>query len=229
MIVSIHQPQYLPWVPYFLKIAESDLFIILDSVDFQKNGLQNRNRIKTAQGGGWLTVPVCQKLGQKIRDVEIDNTIEWRKKHWNSIAQNYSKAQSFGKYADELEEVYRRDWSLLIDLDMHILEMMVHWMEIGTRMIRSSEMKTVGKGSGLVLGLCREVGATRYLSGVGARSYLNEEAFQVAGVELVYRAPVLPDTYPQRHSKVGFLNDLSALDIVLNCGDQWRKYVAAGA
>lgn len=229
MIVSIHQPQYLPWVPYFLKIAESELFIILDSVDFQKNGLQNRNRIKTVQGGSWLTVPVCQKLGQKIRDVENNNDVEWRKKHWNTIAQNYSKAPSFRKYADELEEVYRRDWTLLVDLNMCMLEMMVRWMEIGTRMIRSSAMKAAGKGSNLVLNLCREVGATRYVSGVGARSYLSEEAFQAAGVEIVYRAPVFPDPYPQQHSKLGFLNDLSALDIVLNCGDEWRKYIAAGA
>ena len=89
-------------------------------------------------------------------------------------------------------------------------------------------MKAVGQGSNLVLNLCREVGATRYISGVGARSYLSEEAFQAAGVEIVYRAPVHPDPYPQQHTKVGFLNDLSALDIVLNCGDGWRKYVAAG-
>jgi hypothetical protein len=225
MVVSIHQPQYLPWLPYFLKIKDSDLFIILDSVDFQKNGLQNRNQIKTAQGAAWLTVPVRQRLGQKIQEVENNNTVDWRKKHWNSIVQNYRKGRSFRVYADELEEVYRREWDLLVDLNMWLIRAMARWMGIHTPMVRSSEMRAEGKGSDLVLNLCREVGATRYKSGVGAKSYLKEDAFALAGVEIEYHEPTLPDTYPQQHTSIGFLGQLSALDIVLNCGDTWREYV----
>ena len=98
MKISIHQPQYIPWLPYFLKIANSDCFIFLDSVDFQKNGIQNRNKIKTAQGEQWLTVPVKQHLGQKIYDTAIDDSKNWKKKHWQTIKQCYSKAPLFSLY-----------------------------------------------------------------------------------------------------------------------------------
>ena len=109
MKVSIHQPQYLPWPPYFKKIDEADLFIILDSVDFQKNGLQNRNQIKTSQGAHWLTVPVEQHLGQKISEVRIQNSPNWRKKHWQAIQQNYSKAPFYSTYIEELRGIYEYD------------------------------------------------------------------------------------------------------------------------
>lgn len=229
MIVSIHQPQYLPWLPYIVKIDDSEVFIILDSVDFQKNGLQNRNQIKTAQGASWLTVPVRQNLGQKIVDVEINNSIDWRKKHWLGIAQNYGKAAFFRTYADELESVYTRNWTMLVDLNIHVLEMMLRWMNISARMLRSSQMKAGGKASDLVLDLCKEVGARRYISGTGGKNYLNEAAFRDAGVEIIYRSPSLPELYPQQHLKAGFLNDLSALDIILNCGEGWRAFLKSAA
>ena len=225
MIVSIHQPQYLPWIPYFAKIAESDVFIILDSVDFQKNGLQNRNKIKTPQGPIWLTVPVRQRLGQKIIEVEIIQNIDWSKKHWKTILQNYAKADFFKVYADELEDVYTRNWTMIVDLNLHLIQLMLHWMNISTRILRSSEMNATGHGSDLVLNLCLEVGARQYVSGIGGKNYLDEQAFRAAGVNIIYKPPNLPEFYPQQHLKAGFINDLSALDIILNCGQRSNKFL----
>lgn len=227
MNISIHQPQYLPWLPYFTKIEESDVFILLDTVDFQKNGLQNRNQIKTAQGAHWLTVPVCQQLGQKIMDVKIDDKSDWRRKHWQTILQCYGRAAEFKIYEKELEALYAGEWSSLNELNIQIIAMMMRWMNIHTPVFRSSQMKATGIASDLVLNLCREVGATRYLSGTGGKSYLEPDAFQNAGVEIVYRPSVLPDAYPQLSPKAGFINRLSALDILLNCGMAWKNYVPA--
>ena len=94
MKISIHQPQYIPWVPYFLKIAQSDLFVFLDTVSFQKNGLQNRNKIKTPQGAEWLTVPVQQKLSTPINEVKLVKG-NWQKKHVKSLQSNYRKSKEF--------------------------------------------------------------------------------------------------------------------------------------
>jgi hypothetical protein len=226
MNVSIHQPQYLPWWPYLLKIEESDTFILLDSVDFQKNGLQNRNQIKTAQGAQWLTVPVKQRLGQKINEVELDANVNWRKKHWQTIQQNYRKAGAFDQYAGELEQLYVREWTSLNDLAIAYLEMTLRWLGIERTVLRSSQMRSTGHASELVLNLCIEAGARRYVSGMGGRNYLNEAAFQDAGIEIVYRAPILPRPYPQQHPQAGFIDSLSALDLVLNCGSDWRRYVS---
>jgi hypothetical protein len=225
MIVSIHQPQYLPWLPYFLKVEESDLFILLDTVDFQKNGLQNRNQIKTSQGAQWLTVPVRQKLGQKINEVQIDNQVDWRKKHWTTIQHSYGKALAFKCYSEELEDVFLREWLSLNELNIHLFTLMLRWLGIERRIQRSSNMAAEGNGSELVLNLCREAGAKRYISGTGGHNYLDEMAFKDEGVELVYRSSVLPEQYQQMYPQAGFLNSLSALDIILNCGQEWRKYL----
>lgn len=228
MNIAIHQPQYFPWLPYFLKIEESDLFVILDTVDFQKNGLQNRNLIKTAQGAHWLTVPVRQQLGQKIVDVKIDTSTDWRRKHWQTLLQCYRKSGFFDLYEEELEALYARDWLSLNELNIEIISMMMGWMEIRTPLVRSSQMQATGAASDLVLKLCIEAGATRYLSGTGGKNYLEPDSFSKAGVEIVYRPAVLPEMYPQLHSRAGFINDLSALDILLNCGKSWRNYLPAG-
>jgi len=223
--VAIHQPQYLPWLPYFLKIEESDVFILLDTVDFQKNGLQNRNQIKTAQGPYWLTVPVRQQLGQKIQDVKIDNSTDWRRKHWQTIQQCYRKAPAFDAYEKDLEAVYCREWVGLNELNIELIVLMLGWMNIRTPILRSSQMMATGVASDLVLNLCVETGAKRYLSGTGGKNYLEPEAFEKAGVEIVYRPSLLPEAYPQLFFRAGFVNHLSALDLVLNCGDAWRSYL----
>jgi hypothetical protein len=224
MIISIHQPQYLPWLPYFLKIEESDLFIFLDTVDFQKNGLQNRNQIKTAQGAHWLTVPVQQQLGQKIRDVKIDNRNNWRRKHWQTLQQCYQKAPAFKDYEKDIEALYMREWEDLSELNIELTTMMLRWMNIRTPIVRSSQMNATGTASELVLNICREAGATCYISGTGGANYLEPESFAEAGIEIVYRSSMLPEAYPQLFPKAGYINYLSALDILLNCGEAWRNY-----
>lgn len=224
MRVSIHQPQYIPWLPYFAKIEESDLFIFLDSVDFQKNGLQNRNQIKTSQGVQWLTVPVRQRLGQKIADVTIDDHSGWRRKHWQTLLHSYGKAPKFEVYESDIQEWFDINWSGLSELNTHIIMTMLRWMDIRTPTRKSSEMMAAGNGSDLILNLCLETGATTYISGVGGKSYLNDDDFKRAGVEILYRAPALPKAYPQLFPAVDFHNDLSAIDLLLNCGDAWRTY-----
>jgi len=229
MKVAIHQPQYLPWLPYFKKIEESDVFIFLDTVDFQKNGLQNRNQIKTGQGAHWLTVPIRQQLGQKIQDVRIDNSIDWRRKHWQTIRQCYGKAPFFKTYNQNIETLYAREWGCLNELNIELTMLMLSWMKIGTHVLRSSQMKATGASSDLVLNLCLEAGAKQYLTGIGGKSYLDLESFQKAGVEIIYRPSLLPADYPQLFRQTGFINHLSALDIVFNCGDGWRSYLPEGA
>jgi hypothetical protein len=225
MIVAIHQPQYLPWLSYFLKIEESDIFILLDTVSFQKNGLQNRNQIKTTKGRQWLTVPVKQSLGQEIKDVQIDNHRDWRRKHWHTICYSYGKSALFKHYQDRLEEIYEYDWTHLTELNIELMSLMLDWMGIRTKILRSSEMKASGVASELLLNLCLEAKATRYISGTGGCNYLSNDAFAWAGIEVVIKPPTIPYIYPQMFSELGFVDDLSALDIILNCGESWRNYL----
>lgn len=225
MDISIHQPQYLPWVPYFTKIEQSDLFILLDSVDFQKNGLQNRNLIKTQRGREWLTVPVQQHFGQKINEVEIANGSQWRRKHWEKIQHNYRKVNSFNVFEKDISTIFSHEWLQLSKLNIYCIELMLELLEINTPILKSSQMKATGQSSDLVLNLCKEAGASRYISGIGGKNYLKEGDFEDAGIEIIYQAPVLPEVYPQPFHQVEFFSDLSVIDILFNCGATWRDYI----
>ena len=225
MNISIHQPQYLPWLPLLLKIEQSDLFIFLDNVDFQKNGLQNRNQIKSSQGLIWLTVPIYQKLGQKIIDVKIVSDKIWRKKHWQTIQVCYRKAPYFKFYKEALEAIYVNEWSSLCNLNIEIMKMLMEFMDIKTPTIRSSQMKATGQASDLIHNLCLEVGATQYISGIGGKEYLNPSTFYNSGIDLVYKSYSLPKEYPQLFNQSGFFNSLSVIDIIFNCGQDWRNYI----
>ena len=225
MKISIHQPQYIPWLPYFLKIANSDSFIFLDSVDFQKNGVQNRNEIKTGQGRNWLTIPVSQNLGQKIKDTEINNNLNWKKKHWLSLKNCYGKSEFFKDYEPYLESFYAKDWQNLCDLNIELTKMMMKWLDIDVPTYKSSDMKSVGSGSNLILDLCKNNGATKYISGIGGKNYLNTQSFESAGIEIVFLENKLPISYSQLFPKIDFFNDLSAIDVIFNCGSAWRDKV----
>lgn len=226
MKVAIHQPQYLPWPPYLMKMAEADLFIVLDSVDYQKNGLHNRNQVKTPQGACWLTVPVRAKLGEPLVDVQIDTTSNWARKHWQTLLNNYRKAAGFGTLAGPFEALYQVEWTSLVELNLAALKLLTDAMGIATPWRRSSQMQARGKASDLVLQLCREAGATTYVCGVGGKNYMDESAFEAAGIRIEYRPPVLPQPYPQQYPKSGFINDLSVVDLLFNCGPDWSRYLS---
>jgi hypothetical protein len=223
MKISIHQPQYIPWLPYFLKMESSDVFIFLDSVDFQKNGLQNRNEIKTGQGKHWLTVPVRHNLGQKIIDTEINNNLNWKKKHWESIKNCYGKSEFFKIYAESLEDFYNQDWINLCELNIEMIIKMMDWLGIKTPTYRSSEIDVIGTGSELILNICKEYKATKYISGVGGKNYIDLCSFKSQGIEVIFQDNKLPISYPQLFPKIDFFNDLSAIDIIFNCGSMWRE------
>ena len=122
MIVAVHQPQFLPWLGYFDKMRRADTFCYLDNVQYKKNDWQNRNRIKTAQGWQWLTVPVHYRFPQKIKEVTIDNTVAWKTKHLRTLTTNYSHAPYFKKYAHIFEQVYSHKWELISELNIHLIK-----------------------------------------------------------------------------------------------------------
>ena len=225
MRVSIHQPQYLPWFPYIHKIISSDIFIFLDSVDFQKNGLQNRNKILTSNGPTWLTVPVMQKLGQKIIDTKTNNVSGWKKKHIKTLSMNYGKLDYFKNNRDSLFVLYENSGDSLSDLNILLTQKLLHFMHIDTTTFRSSDLSVPGTSTQLLLNLCTEVGATTYISGIGGKNYLDVELFASAGIAVEFLPPVLPSPYPHAFSKFGSHTDLSVIDLLFNCGDSWSQYV----
>ena len=212
------QPGYLPWLGFFDQMRRSDVFVYYDDVQFDKHGWRNRNRIKTPAGPLWLTVPVLHRgLGNpQIVDTRIDRTTPWARKHVRTIRQYYARAPFIDRYLPQLEEQLERPWTHIAELDIAVAGLLGRWLSLEPRIYRSSELKVAGDKSERLLNLCRHFGATRYLSGDAAREYLDVDLFARHGVAVEwqnYRHPV----YPQQHG--AFLPFLSALDLLLNCGD----------
>jgi WbqC-like protein family len=218
VIVSINQPAYLPWLGYFHRIAASDLHIVLDHVQFEKNSFTNRNKVRTTTGSTWLTVPVqtSGRFGElPIDRLEIDNTSDWRRKHWQTLQQSYAKAPHFREHEAFFRELYGSPWERLADLCGRVTSYLLESFRVQTRMMSSSAMRSRGAKDELVLNLCREAGATTYLSGALGRDYLREELFKQAGIKVVYQDYHHPE-YPQVYKP--FEPYMAAVDLLFNCG-----------
>jgi hypothetical protein len=221
MIISVHQPQYIPWLGYFYKIATSEVFIFLDDVQYKKREFQNRNKIKTSEGSPWLTVPVLTKgsFEQTIREVRINREESWAKEHWKTIEHNYNRAPFFNEHRDFFTGLYSKKWDLLIDLSMEVIRYVNSYLKIETPVMMSSEFNLSSKSSERIIDICKRTGADVYLSGSGGKQYIDEKVFADNSIKLVYQDFSHP-VYPQLHG--AFVSHLSVLDLLFNCGPKSR-------
>ena len=219
MRVTILQPSYLPWLGFFEQMSRSDKFVLLDDVQYTRRDWRNRNRVRVNEGWAWLTVPVLQKnkFSQNLLETRIDNSVPWRKKHLQTLRQHYSKAPYFEKYFPRCQKIYEKDWEFLFDLCSESIILLKEEFGIETPLLRSSKMKTSGEKTERLLSICRELGATHYLSGEAASDYILEEDFSSQNIELEYQKYEHP-IYPQRYP--GFVPQLSAIDLLFNCGEK---------
>ncbi|MDH7571256.1 MAG: WbqC family protein [Armatimonadota bacterium] len=229
MIAAAHQLHYLPWLRYYHKIAAADVFVLLDDIQFEKNGWQNRNKIKGPQGALCLTVPVQDAYRQPINAVQIAaNEPRWAQKHWRSLQQHYARAPFFALHADFFRNLYARPWESLAAVSDAILQYTLQALEIQTPVIRSSQLNVPGHATERLAALCRAVGADTYLSGAYAlQAYLDAEALRRAGVRLLFQQWSCP-TYRQLYPAAGFVPDLSIVDLLFNEGPAAREILLSG-
>jgi hypothetical protein len=227
MTTVIMQPTYLPWLGYFDLMDTADVFVILDTVQFEKQAWQQRNRIKSGENQSkWLTVPVVQGLGQKINAVKINNSGPWRRKHWGTIEQYYKRAAYWKMYRDGLAEIYSRSWEQLVDLNISIIMYLKEQFGIKTELIRASQIPVSGENVRLLTNICHYLKADTYLSPVRAASYIEENnIFQSEGVTLLYHRYQHP-IYTQLFGN--FLPQMSSIDLLLNEGKNSLKIIRSG-
>jgi len=219
MIIAIHQPQYIPWIGYFHKLDQSDVFVLLDNVQYKKNEWQNRNRIKTSHGWQWLTVPMNHRFPQMISEVRINNRVRWRQKHLHAVQTNYGKATFFKDYFPVLQEIWSQKWELLSPLNIHIIKRMAELLGIDTKLYVASDL---GKDFAFepnrrLIEICNHFGAEVYLSGQGGKGYLDMELFGKEGIEVLIQEINHPN-YQQLYGE--FQPNLSIIDLLFNCGSE---------
>jgi len=217
-VIAIHQPQYLPWLGYFDKLDRSDVFCLLDTVQYKKNEFQNRNRIKTAQGWQWLTVPVTYRFPQRIDEVGVNQTVDWQRKHLQALKTHYGKAPYFGAYIARFEEFYQQSHALMVEVNVASVQLLMDLLGLERKLVLASSLQVGTEDPTMrLVEICQTLGGDTYLSGRDGAKYMDETAFRGQEIQVVYQDFEHPE-YPQRHGP--FEPNLSAVDLVFNCGPE---------
>jgi hypothetical protein len=216
MIVAVHQPQYMPWLGYFDKIDRADVFVLLDNVQFKKNEWQNRNKIKTAQGSQWMTVPVGYKYPQLINEVTINNTVRWQHKQRQSILSNYRKAPYYYYLEEFIEEIFSSHWAMISQLNIAVVRKLVALLGIDTPLFVASQIGELPNDPDeRLIALTKYFGADTYLAGRGGSQYMDLEKYSNSSIKVIfqdYKHPV----YDQLFGK--FEPYMSVIDLIFNHG-----------
>lgn len=224
--VAVCQSNYIPWKGYFDLIQRADYFVFYDTVQYTKNDWRNRNKILTANGPQWLTVPVQHRfLEQKINQTEVAGNL-WQAKHWKTLQQHYGKAPFFDRYAADLANIYQQNWHLLSDLNQALIKWVCQQLGIATVMIKAEELRLHGDRNQKLVDICQAFNAKCYLSGPSAAQYLDNALFAQHGITVQWMtyAHYLP--YPQLHQP--FEHAVTVLDLLFNTGPQAMSYITRG-
>lgn len=234
MRIAVMQPTYLPWMGYFDLIDQVDVFVILDTVQFVRQSWQNRNRIRTAQGSRWLTVPVERAFGSEIRTIRVRDDLGWRRDHFETIRHAYSKALYWAEIGSDMRSGFEPRSERLQDVNEWFIRCLGEKLGIslagsgpgGRKLVRASELNAGGRREDLLVAICRELGADEYLSTPGASAYLRErDPFPAAGIDLRYQSYVHP-SYRQVHGQ--FVPFMSSVDLLANEGPAARGILLSG-
>ncbi len=226
MQISIMQPTYLPWLGYFDLIDQSDIFVFLDDVQFEKQSWQQRNMIKTNNGWIWLTIPVIQKFGQKIAETRINYANKWNEKHFKSIYYNYHTAAYYNLFNDRLEKIYSFHHKFLVDFNIMIIQWVCEELGISPQFICSSALSVTGTKTERLINICQKLNANNYLSPLGSKTYIEKNnLFNDSGIILKYQH----FEHPQYSQNTGdFISHLSTLDLILNNGPDSLGIIRSG-
>jgi hypothetical protein len=228
MILAAARPYFAPFPGYFARAARADVFVLLDTVQFPRGTTWiSRNRFKGAGGPVWATVPVWKKgLGlQRIADVRICHEGPWAAKLLDTLWHGYKNAPWFSEHISVWENALDRRFDRLADLDLTLIRYLMGALEIQTPLVLLSDLGVGASGLSLPVELCRRLGAAVYTAADAARKHLSPEPFRKAGIELDFFRPPSP-VYPQLWG--GFAGNLSAFDLLFNCGPKAGEYILKG-
>lgn len=227
MILTAHQPVYLPWLGLFHKVLLSEKYCIFDIAQYQTKDFVNRNKIKTSNGSHWLTVPVESKnhYEKRICDVKIINN-GWNKKHFKSISLSYSKAKFYKDYIDGIEDVLvGKEFDFLTDLNNELFLLFLKFLDINIPVVKASDYNFEGYKSDLVLDMCVKLNAERYIFGSLGKNYADVESFSEKNIDVYFQE--------YNHPKYNQLNGefepyMSIVDLLFNEGIKSKEIIKSG-
>ena len=224
--IAMSQSNYIPWKGYFDLINQVDEFIFYDDVQYTNQDWRNRNKIKTAKGVTWLTIPVGKNTNRLIFEVEIKDH-RWQKKHWGTILNNYRTAPYFKEYRNFFEEIYLNTvWTNLSDLNQHIIKSIsTEILDITTIFDDSRKYNLSGEKEKRYIPLLKQIGTTEYLTGPSAKNYLTEEMFEKEGIKLTWMDYSGYSEYHQLFPP--FKHEVTILDLIFNEGPNAKHHLSS--
>lgn len=228
MIITIHQPEHLPWLGLFNKIAKADVFVILDNVQYEKNYFQSRNKILGTNGVQWINIPVNTKghMSSNIATTEISlmgGNAKWKEKYLRTIQMSYGKHAYFDEVYPILEGALNTDSKYFCDINISIIKAFCDNLDIKPQYVRATTLNVDGLKSSLILDICKEMKTDIYIAGPSGRDYLDMNSFAENGIKVKFNDYVHP-TYSQK-KQPEFIDHLSALDLFMNCGFSESKRI----
>jgi len=226
MKITIHQPNFLPYLGFFDKCDYADLIVLYDSTQFKKNDFQNRNKLKTKDGWTWITIPVNYNFGDKISEVKIANNLEWKRKHLHIIKENYSKSKHYLDYIGEIEKIYSKDYENLSEFNIVFLKFLLDKIGIKKKIILTSGLGIKNKSSEALLEISIKLNAKTYISGIDGENYLDKEIFNKAKIDVEFQKYKHPK-YTQLWGGE-FEPFMSVLDLLFNEGPNSLNIIKSG-
>jgi hypothetical protein len=221
-IISIHQPNYIPWLGYFYKIFQSDIFVFLDDAQFSNEGMHNYHYIKTPQGSFRLKIPIKGNFGMKINLVASNDVLGWKEKHLKTLTANYKRSEYFEIIFSDFKSLLDNNYGNLALMNEAIVKFYCEKFSFKTDFIESSSLGIKTNNEEKIIDICKFLNGDVYYSGTGARKYQNEENFQNNGITLKY-SEFKPFSYPQLWGK--YQPNVTILDYLMNCGYDWARVV----
>ena len=214
-IIAIRQPGYIPYIGFFKKIESVDTFVFLDDVQYSRTDWDNRNKIRTPEGSMWLTVPILNKSGKLLNQVEIDYSKNWVSKHKAAIKFNYEHSPFFDTYWNDIKYILNESRKKLLDLNISLINYFISVLQIKTKLIFSSDLHIDSMGSNKLLDICKTLHADTYLSGEFGKNYLDINIFENEKIQIIFEKFEHPK-YIQKYPK--FIPNMSIIDLLFHEG-----------
>src|SRR3989344_7546492 len=225
MKITIHQPNFLPYLGFFDKCDYADILVLYDSTQFKKNDYQNRNKVKRRDGWFWLTVPVSYNFGDSINKIKIDNSKEWKKDHLKSLEACYSGSKYFNHYFPKIREIYEKNWKFISNFNIKLIRLMLRELGIKCKVVLSSKLRIKNSGTNALIEICKKLKSTKYISGKDGKKYLEAKSFKKEGLVIEFQNYQHPE-YDQKFE--GFEPSMCILYLLFNEGPNSLKVIRDG-